>query len=104
VGSEPCRTIPAVKWRKSSRIRDQSADSRGGINSDQRPLASSEASHLLQAAQAGTYGLNVVPYFYIHFRNVLEALAELSNEDAAKVFFPNYFNLFIREEEIKSRC
>lgn len=93
--SEPCRTIPGSQVEKVEpypRIRV--------------PILAEELTQIsgrwhlprlhiyYKRLKAGTYGLNVVPYFYIHFRNVLEALAELSNEDAAKVFFPNYFNLF----------
>lgn len=93
--SEPCRTIPGSQVEKVEpypRIRV--------------PILAEELTQIsgrwhlprlniyYKRLKAGTYGLNVVPYFYIHFRNPLEALVELSNEDAAKVLFPNNLNLF----------
>jgi len=93
--SEPCRTVPGSEVEKVEpypRIRV--------------PILAEELTQIsgrwhlprlhiyYKRLKAGTYGLNVVPYFYIHFRNPIEALAEFPTEEAKKVLFPQSCSVF----------
>jgi len=44
--------------------------------------------------KCGTYGLNCVPYFYVHFTNPAEALAEFTPDNAGRVIWPGVYHLF----------